>query len=405
MLKTTDPEFRLVAACCRPTGQAGRRDAIAAAALETFDAERLLALAHAHRVEALVEDGLTQAGVALPEKTADLLARRVRAARLQMLRNAGEEVRLSELLRDAGIDAVFVKGATLAMLAHGSLAHKASWDIDLLVARQSIHQAVGILRDAGYEFDHPAIAKAGLALRFASRVRESSWTNAERCTTVELHWALAHNPLLLTGIGISSQRQNILVADHRAVPTLATPDLFSFLAVHGTAHEWSRLKWLADIASLVEVARVPLTELYDHARRSNSGRCAAVALLLIRDLLGVTIPDHVKKKIDCDRQARRLADTSLHKMLVLAALNGKPDHGVSDWWTFHVSHMRMAPGLRFGLADISAKLNQPLGPRRLRLPKWLLIPDALFIWIPLGFMRRIAVKLQSLWPGNVANNR
>lgn len=367
-----------------------------AAAFEPFDAQRLLVLAHAHRVEALVGRGLAQAGVELPEAAADLLAGRARVARLQMLRNAGEEVRLSGLLRDAGIDGVFVKGATLAMLAHGSLAHKTSWDIDLLVDRKSINQAINLLRDAGYEFDHPAIAKAGLAARFASSYRESSWTNAERGTTVELHWALAHNPLLLKNVGMLSARQNVPVAGHRTVPTLTTPDLFSFLAVHGTAHGWSRLKWLADIASLVENEPDALTDLYHHAHRANSGRCAAVALSLMRDLMGVAIPDHLNTKIASDRQVTRLADISLHEMLALAARDGRPDHGLLHWWTLHTSHMAMAPGLRYRFADIWAKLNQPLGPRRLRLPRWLLVPDALFIWIPLGFIRRVAMKLQLL---------
>jgi hypothetical protein len=405
VLKTIDPEFRLVSACCRPTRQAGRRGAIIAAALEPFDTERLLAHAHAHRVEALVEQGLAQAGVALPKAAADLLSQRVRVARLQMLRNAGEEVRLAGLLRDARIDAVFVKGATLAMLAHGSLAHKASWDIDLLVGQKSIDEAISVLRRAGYEFDHPEIVGAELAYRFATRFRESSWTNVERGTTVELHWALADNPRLLTGIGIESGRQNVAMAGSRTVVTLATPDLFAFLSVHGTAHGWSRLKWLADVASLVNDRPNALPELLHHAQRVNAGRCAAVALSLMRDLLGVAIPDQVNVDIASDRQVARLAEYSLRSMLTLEALDEKRDHGLSHWWAMHASQMAMAPGFRHGFAEIWAKLNQPLGPRRLRLPRWFLVPDALLIWIPIGFMRRIARKFQSLRLGNAANNR
>jgi Uncharacterised nucleotidyltransferase len=403
MVKLLDPEFNLVTACCRPTGQAGRVDAIIAAAREPFDAGRLLVLAHAHRVEALVEDGLRRAGVALPEAAAGLLSRRASIARLQMMRIAGEEVRLAELLRDEGIEAVFVKGATLAMLAHGSLANKASWDIDLLVNHARIDDAIEVLRDAGYEFDHPAF-KADMARSFAKRSRESAWTNLARGTTVELHWALVDNPLLLPGIGIGSARQNVKLAGSRMVPTLTTPDLFAFLAVHGMGHGWSRLKWLADIASLLDDRFDALPELFIHARSVNAGRCAAVALLLMRDLLGVAIPSQLVTEISGDRQAVRLADFSLRTMRALARVDGRPDHRLSHWWELHTAQMKMAPGFRNGLADIWAKLNNPLVPRRLLLPRWLLVPDALLIWIPTALARRIAAKLQSVRLGNVANS-
>lgn len=390
---TTDPEFRLVAACCRPAGDAGRLDAIIAASDEHFDADKLVEVAHAHRVEALVEEGLAQVGVVMPKEAADLLAQRARVARLQMLRNAGEEARLSVLFRGAGIDCVFVKGATLAMLAHGSLAHKSSWDIDLLVEYNKVNQAIDLLRDAGYEFDQPAIANADLASRFANRYRESSWTSAQRGTTVELHWALAHNPLILGDIGIASERQNVSVGGNHTVPTLTTPDLFAFLVVHGMLHRWSRLKWLTDAAALVEKSPDSLVDLFNHAQAVNAGRCAAVALILMRDLMGITIPIELTAKINDDPQVSRLADLSVHEMSGLEALDGKPDLRFSHWWKLHTSHFAMAPGLRYRCTDIWEKLKEPLVPRRLYLPRWLLVPDALFIAIPIAFIRRIATKL------------
>jgi len=383
----------LVAACCRPLGQAGRHDAIKAATSVPFDARRMIAVAHEHRVEAFVERGLFEVGYELPKDIAELLAQRVRVARLQMLRNAGEEARLAALFRDTGVDCVFVKGATLAMLAHGSFAHKSSWDIDLLVEHSAIEQSIDLLRAAGYEFDQPAITNADLSIRFANRYRESSWTNATRGTTVELHWALAHNPRILGDIGILSARQNVSVGGNHTVPTLPVPDLFAFLVVHGMLHRWSRLKWLTDVASLIEKSSETLVNLFHHCESVNAGRCAAVAMVLLRDLMGVAVPPELEAKIDHDPRVSRLVDISLHEMLVLEALDGKRDFRLSHWWNLHTSHFSMAPGLRYRFADIWAKLNEPLVPRRLYLPRWLLVPDALFIAIPVAFIRRIGAKL------------
>jgi len=392
MLKTTDREFMLVAACCRPVGQAGRHYAIKTAASAPFDAYRVLAVAHEHRVEAFVERGLSEIGFELPKDAAELLAQRVRVARLQMLRNAGEEVRLSGLFRDAGIDCVFVKGATLAMLAHGSLAHKSSWDIDLLVEHRNINQSIDLLNAAGYEFDQPVIGHADLATRFANRYRESSWTNAKRGITVELHWALAHNPHILGHIGIRSERQNVAIGGNHTVPTLSTSDLFAFLVVHGMLHRWSRLKWLTDVAALIEKSSETLVNLIDHAQAANAGRCAAVAFVLMRDLMGVAIPQDLAARIDLDPRVSQLVDVSINEMLALEALDGKPNFRLSHWWRLHTSHLAMAPGLRYRLADVWAKLNEPLVARRLYLPRWLLVPDALFLAIPIAFIRRIAAK-------------
>jgi hypothetical protein len=395
MLQIADPEFGLVVACCRPITQPGRREAIIKAAQKPFDAGHLLTLAHAHRVEALVEQGLAEAGVVLPEAAAAQLSNRARAARLQMLRNAGEEVRLSEIFRDAGIDAIFVKGATLAMLAHGSLAHKVSWDIDLLVSYDDINRAIAVLSDAGYECDHPEIVKAGLAIKFAHSFRETCWANRNRGITVELHWALASNPLLLPNIGMNSPLQPVCVDPNHAVATLATPDLFAFLVVHGTSHGWSRLKWLSDIASLVENNSETLTTLFDHAAGANAQRCAAVALLLMRDLLGVQLPDQLNIEIATDRKVKRLADFSVSEMHALAGLDGETVPGLSRWLALHICNMAMAPGYRGAVADLCAKLQKPVVPRRLRLPRWLLIPDAILIWLPSSLTRRALSKFQS----------
>ena len=388
------PEFKIVAACCRPIGQSGRSAAIAVAATTPFDPEKILGHARAHRVEALVAQGLAEAGIMLPDAATERLQRRVQTARLQMLRNAAEEVRVGSLLHAAGVDALFVKGATLAMLAYGSLAHKASWDIDLLVARDRVGDAVAVLHRAGYAFDHPEIVGTTDMQRFLERYRETSWTHAARGTTIELHWALADNPRMLPGIGIGSGHLKVAIAGHGQVATLGIPDLFAFLAVHGTAHGWSRLKWLADLAALTDAQALSLANIVKQADARNAGRCMATALLLMRDLLGTPLPPDLEALINRDRCVSQLACFSLQSMLAVADQNGKTDGSLSQWWALHHAHMIAAPGIRYALAEIATKLTRSTVPRRLRLPRWLLIPDALFVAIPLGLARRVAQALQ-----------
>lgn len=402
MLSAIHPELRLVAACCRPRGQSDRCTAIRAASSDVFDVGRLLAEARAHRVEAHVEDGLAAAGVTLPEPSALILADRARASRLQMLRNAGEEARLSRLLTEAGVDAIFVKGATLAMLAYRSLTLKTSWDIDLLVAHRQIDLAITVLHEAGYSFADPNMFGPDDQHQLAKRVRETSWTHAERGTTVELHWGLADNPALLAGIGMASVRQRVAITEAHQVSTLNVPDLFVYLALHGTAHGWSRLKWLADIAALAEGPADDLSALLDHAHRRNAGRCAAVALCLMRDILAVPIPIDVAERLTQDRHVAKLADYCARNMQETVISGGGPEHRLTRWWAYHRAHLMLAPGWRNGFAYIRAQLNEPSDSVRLRLPRWLLVPHALLVWLPAAFLRRLALKFHPASAGNAA---
>ena len=69
-----DPALALVAACARPLADPGRIAAITRAATAAPDAEAVVALAHRHRVEGFVEEGLAAAGIALAPQAAVRLA-------------------------------------------------------------------------------------------------------------------------------------------------------------------------------------------------------------------------------------------------------------------------------------------------------------------------------------------
>jgi Uncharacterised nucleotidyltransferase len=377
-------EFAIVAACCCPVGGAGRAAAIKAAAQRPHDAERLLALASAHRVEALVEHGLREADVMLEEEASRHLAERAHIARLQMLRNAGEEVRLSTLFRDAGIDAVFVKGASTAMLAHGSLALKSCWDIDLLVAREQCFEAGALLSREGYVFDQPGISGQELQTRFVERNRETCWYNRARGTYVELHWALSENPLLISAIGMRSPRQSVAISGNVAVVTLANDELFAFLCAHGSVHGWSRLKWLADAVALL--ARHDTDgQLVSRAMQVGPPRAIAQALTLA-DIFGWR---REVSPLKVDSATARLITLSLR----IIAKRGRID--VSDladpsfWLHVNLSHFLFRKDVKFKRSQLAMRLRTAVTARRLSLPRWLLPIDALLITAPIGLISRI----------------
>jgi len=61
-----------------------------------------------------------------------------------------------------------------------------------------------------------------------------------RRLSVELHWRLIDNPVLLEGVERRLALAGGGVGGGR-LATLADPQLFAYLATHGATHCWSRL--------------------------------------------------------------------------------------------------------------------------------------------------------------------
>jgi hypothetical protein len=117
MASSFSPEFRLAAACARWPPSDRRTEAIHAAAGGLLDWQRFLRVARRHGVIGLVHDGLTRARPDVSSEIAREIG--VQAATLvyDNLAMAGEALRLQRLFDDANLSALFIKGASLAVLA------------------------------------------------------------------------------------------------------------------------------------------------------------------------------------------------------------------------------------------------------------------------------------------------
>ncbi|MGI4948868.1 MAG: nucleotidyltransferase family protein [Janthinobacterium lividum] len=299
-------ETTLMLACCRPVRAPDRVSAIRQAGEHPFDPATLLTHARNHRVEGFVLQGLTAAGIPLPDRQAALLDDRARRARMQMLRNAAEEVRVTRALRDAGVDPVSLKGSSLAMLAHGTLALKTTWDIDLLVHPAARAAAEAVLVALGYRAQVMDGRRSPREIeRHAVSIKEMAWHHPGRDTTVELHRALFDDRRLLPAIGTGSARAAVDLPGAGTVGTLAAGPLFAYLTVHGALHGWMRVKWLADLAGLIDARDDAVEDWYRAAVAAGAGRAPAVALSLSSRLLGTRLPESVRREAARDRGVAR----------------------------------------------------------------------------------------------------
>ena len=310
-------EFRLVAACAVwPPGEE-RNAGITRAAAMVRDWPRVLRTARRQRVVGLVHDGLKRAQIDGPSET--LAA--IRDTAQQQLRDglsfAAEAIRLSRAFGEEGIRATFFKGVVSALNIYNDVGIRHCKDIDILVGRHDMEKAGATLEALGYDrvFPPPGIGEARLRALMRTG-KDLIYRHRENpLLEVELHWRLFNNAKFMTGIGVAPVEKTFPALDNARLSVFSPEDEFAYLCAHGAAFAWCRLKWLADIAALINT-RGPenLARSYRHAVALGARRPAAQALLLCRRLLSTSIPDSLCEEFDSDAAVRRLEALAVEAM-------------------------------------------------------------------------------------------
>jgi hypothetical protein len=363
------PEFLLIAACCRWPPSAERDQQVRGRA-EQVDWGRVLRIARRQRVEGLVSDALSRANVELPPDVGSSLGHSAAEIARLNLGFAAESRRLHQLLNEAAVPHLFVKGATLDMLAYGSLALKRGRDIDMLIEPNSAVQASRLLAETGYDrvIPGPEIGPDQFG-EWVTLCKESNWRHPASRIIVELHTELVDTPQLLGGVGLGSPCQTVKVAPNIELPTLATEQLYAYLCVHGATHAWSRLKWIADVAALLasfDLKRIE--QLHRACEWIGAGRSSAQALLLCAHLFETALPAGLKQELERSAVNRWLLTVALSTMAGRHA-ETELDDTLLGTLPIHLSHFALGSGMRFKGRELLTKLNNREDRMRMKLPR------------------------------------
>jgi hypothetical protein len=318
----------------------------------------------------LVCDGLRRAGVEPPPEIAAQL--RVAATRIARdnLTFAAESARLQHMLEAAQVPFLFVKGVTLAQLAYGNLALKHAWDIDLVVAQDSVERSCALLEEAGYRRTVPGPEVSdGQFQVWISLCKESIWRNDRNGIHVELHHALVDNPLFLAGVGLHSPRQSIEISSAVRLSTLSTTHLFAYLCAHGAGHSWSRMKWLADVAALLkDHSPAEIERVHARSLELGAGRSTGAALILCSELFDLALPTAFESRLRHDGATLSLAGIGLNLM---AKGQGATELDRITFGTvpIHLSYFLLVPGWKYKRAEISRRLMNAIDRTTVRLPR------------------------------------
>lgn len=328
--------FDLVCACLAPAAQALPDAAV-------IDPAQLARVARRHQVSALVAARLEQAGQAVPEA----LARQAEAGRRRALRQLGTALDLSEMLERSGVPVVLLKGVALSQQAFGSPLLRGAVDIDLLVRPQDVAAAWQLLSRAGWRQVNPPepLTGARLAL-FCRAAKDSLHRHRETGQVLELHWRLSDElaePLMPPPAALAS----LVLAPGRSVRVLDDAAQFLYLATHGAAHGWARIKWLADVAALLHRSPDGGARLWAHAAGAGGQIAAGSAVILAQELFGLAPPPGFVRP-----RGVRIAGVLWLARRIMRAGEGARELETTPWrgWAEMLAKLLVAAGWRGRLA-------------------------------------------------------
>lgn len=162
-------------------------------------------------------------------------------------------------------------------MLHGAPTYRYSVDLDLVVRPDEASNALALLLTLGYR---PKWPKASLAsfLRFHY---EYQLFHPEKAIAVELKWDFA--PRRWFTLPPESGWWDRLERVHFGgleVPRFSSEDYLHILSLHGCKHRWSKLKWICDVAYLLENCAVDVAAARRLASRQGHGFALELALAL-----------------------------------------------------------------------------------------------------------------------------
>ncbi len=352
---TAATEFRLMVECCRWAYAGGDGSAVQALGRQV-DWELFVHMVRRHRVQGLAWHSLAGLQTTVPEPAASALRQDAGRIAAQNLKAAAACMQLSERFAVARLELMFVKGLTLAALAYPSPFIKMSWDLDILIAPEEVGPAAALLGELGYR---PVLPTTEIEA-WHRRRKESQWQSPDGAF-LELHSRLADNAEMIPGIDVRSARQSVQVLPGCTLPTLAAEPLFAYLCVHGASSNWFRLKWISDVAALVDrFDDAKIARLYQFSQDAGAHRAAAQALLLARRVFGTASGSPLVEELGRDRKNRMLANAAHAELGRLR----EPTEARLGTAMIHLTQLLLKQGIGFKLGEIGRQLADAASNRR-----------------------------------------
>ncbi|MCA9214004.1 MAG: nucleotidyltransferase family protein [Planctomycetales bacterium] len=206
---------------------------------------------------------------------------------------------VSTVFEDAQIRGLVFKGPTLAEDAYGDLTLRECGDLDLLIDQQDFDRVRHVLVESGFVscWDSEDNNRQVFACEFErpGASLDVHWDLAPGWLNYQVHF----DRLWDDGVPLSAKSSFLR--------KLRPEDSASVLCIHGTKHWWERLRWICDVAELVNSGRITDWDRVETtAIEARCHRSVSLGLYLAGNLLDAKLPVPVSRRLAATPGIRRL---------------------------------------------------------------------------------------------------
>jgi len=308
-----NPEMRLLLECVRPGGP--KRDCLLELLHGGIDWRRLVQLALAHGVVPASYGALQ----ALPSglvsaTTAGQLERLYLSNARTVLRLTDELGVLIDALQAEGIQAIAFKGPLLAARLHGDPIGRQFSDIDLLVRQSDFWRVVSLLTSLGYAAD-TSFTEHQKAIYLRHDCALYLRSNNNLFLDLQFRFTPDFIPVHFDYNAVFERAVEV-VFEGRRVWSLCDDDWLMYLALHGCLHTWAKLRYLVDMAGMVEsYSNCDYHLLLEKAERAGIRPMVLMAIGLCARLLNVPVTPWLRETIERERSIKRLERTAARRLI------------------------------------------------------------------------------------------
>ena len=310
-MRSESAQFRLLRLCSRTSLSPEIREQVRGLLACPIDWEGVWVEGEWHGVLPLVRRSIERVGPGLvPALFLESLRERLELVARWNLSRTAELIEVCRSLEARGVEALPFKGAVLAHSVYPSPVLREFSDLDILVRPEDLPTAQEALRSRGYLPHLELTGGQDRAFRWG-RYAYPFLRPVDRMAC-DLHWRFAPSRLA-SGIRVTelwslTEPVSIGGAELRQFSPEAT---LLVLCVHGAKHgpvPWSKLKWLCDVAELLESRPDfdPRSAL-DLATRHGCRRVVLLGLTLARDLLDARLPPLLERALESEASIADLA--------------------------------------------------------------------------------------------------
>lgn len=208
----------------------------------------------------------------------------------------------TSLFEQSGLRALVFKGPTLAADAYGDLSLRECGDLDLLIHREDLPQVMEMLKSNQFSCLWDQADEARRRQSFSCEFRRDE-------LELDVHWDLAPKWFNYQVDFDGLWDRGIALNELHYARKLRPEDAIVVLCIHGTKHWWERLRWICDVAEMVNRGLVTdWDRVRSTANSAKSRRCVDLGLWLAGDLLSAKLPENVRRELGKSTMLHRLSD-------------------------------------------------------------------------------------------------